>query len=55
MFGLSWVHWLIVLGVVVLLFGGARISGILGDLGKGIGAFRKGLSEPDDDPPRKDK
>ena len=48
MFGLSWVHWLIVLGVVVLLFGGVRFSGILVDLGKGIRAFKKGLSEPDE-------
>jgi sec-independent protein translocase protein TatA len=55
MFGLSWVHWLIVLGVVVLLFGGARFSGILGDLGTGVRAFQKGLSDPDSKSPPKDE
>lgn len=41
-------HWLIVLLVVVLLFGAGRISGVMGDLGKGIKSFKKGLSEEDE-------
>jgi sec-independent protein translocase protein TatA len=37
-------HWLIVLVVVALLFGGrGRLSGIMGDAAKGIRAFREGL------------
>lgn len=37
---------LIVLVVALLLFGGrGRISSIMGDLGKGISSFRKGLSD----------
>jgi len=32
--------------VALLLFGGrGRISGIMGDMAKGIGAFRKGLKD----------
>ena len=44
----SWVHWLIVLVVIMLLFGAGRISGVMGDLGKGIKSFKKGLSEDDE-------
>ena len=44
----SWVHWLIVLLVVMLLFGAGRISGVMGDLGKGIKSFKKGLNEDDE-------
>ncbi len=46
-------HWLIVLVVVALLFGGrGRLSGIMGDAAKGIRAFRDGLKsdgEPAED------
>ena len=41
-------HWLIVLVVIALLFGAGRISGVMGDVGKGIKSFKKGLSEDDD-------
>jgi sec-independent protein translocase protein TatA len=34
---------LIVLVIVILIFGVGRIAKIGGELGKGIGAFRKGL------------
>ncbi len=38
-------HWLIVLAVVLLLFGGKnKISGLMGDFGKGLSAFKKGVS-----------
>lgn len=43
--GFSLVHWLIVAVVVLLLFGRGRISEFMGDFGKGIGAFRKGIAE----------
>ena len=36
-------HWLIVLAVVLLLFGGKnKISALMGDFGKGLSAFKKG-------------
>ena len=41
-------HWVIVLLVVVLLFGGGRISGLMGDVAKGIKAFKKGMADDDD-------
>lgn len=40
---------LIVAALVVLLFGRGRISEMMGDIGKGITSFRKGLKEPSDD------
>ena len=43
-FGSIW-HWVIVLLIVVLLFGSGKISNIMGDVAKGIKAFKKGLSE----------
>jgi len=39
-------HWLIVLVVVLVLFGGkGKISGLMGDFGKGLNAFKKGVKE----------
>lgn len=39
-------HWLIVLAVVVVLFGGSgKISRLMADVAKGINAFKKGLEE----------
>ena len=39
-------HWLIVLVVVLVLFGGrGKLSGLMGDMAKGINAFKKGLKE----------
>jgi sec-independent protein translocase protein TatA len=38
-------HWLIVLLVVLILFGRGRVSEIMGDFGKGIKSFKKGLNE----------
>lgn len=44
---------LIVLGLAFLLFSRpGRISGLMEDLGKGIRGFRKGLSDPQDQPPQ---
>jgi sec-independent protein translocase protein TatA len=45
---LSWVHWLLVAVVVLLLFGGrGKISELMGDFATGIKAFKKGMSEDD--------
>ena len=42
-------HWLIVLVVVLVLFGGrGKLSALMGDAGKGIRSFKKGLKEGDD-------
>ncbi|HEY1243708.1 MAG TPA: twin-arginine translocase TatA/TatE family subunit, partial [Hyphomicrobiaceae bacterium] len=36
-------HWLILLAVALLLFGGSgKISSIMGDVAKGIKSFKKG-------------
>lgn len=38
-------HWLVVLAVVVLLFGAGRIPQLMGDMAKGIKAFRSGMKD----------
>ena len=41
-------HWLIVLAVVLVLFGGGgKISRLMGDFGKGLKSFKKGMKEED--------
>ena len=42
----SWVHWLLVAIVVLILFGGrGKISSLMGDFAQGIKAFKKGMSD----------
>ncbi|HTR88256.1 MAG TPA: twin-arginine translocase TatA/TatE family subunit [Reyranella sp.] len=44
-------HWIIVLAVVLLLFGGrGKVSQLMGDFGKGLQAFKKGVGSQDDAP-----
>ena len=38
-------HWLVVLLVVLLLFGSGKISGLMGDLAKGIKSFKHNIKE----------
>ncbi|WP_137180411.1 twin-arginine translocase TatA/TatE family subunit [Roseomonas sp. AR75] len=38
-------HWLVVLLVVLLLFGSGKISGLMGDLAKGIKSFKQNMKE----------
>jgi sec-independent protein translocase protein TatA len=38
-------HWIIVALIVLILFGRGRISEVMGDFGKGITSFKKGLGE----------
>ena len=46
--GLSIWHWVIVGVVILLVFGGrGKISEMMGDMAKGIKAFKKGMSEDD--------
>lgn len=46
----SMVHWLIVAVVILILFGRGKISETMGDFGKGLRSFRKGMSEDDEKP-----
>ena len=39
----------IVVVLVVLLFGRGKISGLMGDVAKGIKSFKKGMNEPEQD------
>ncbi|MCQ4161476.1 twin-arginine translocase TatA/TatE family subunit [Roseomonas sp. GC11] len=41
-------HWLVVLLVVLLLFGSGKISGLMGDLAKGIKSFKQNMKEDDE-------
>ena len=39
-------HWIIIIAVALLLFGGrGKISSLMGDFAEGIKAFKKGMSE----------
>ena len=40
-------HWIIVIGVVLLLFGRGKISDLMGDVAQGIKAFKKGMKDDD--------
>ena len=49
---LSPLHWLIIIVVAALVFGGGgKLSGLMGDAAKGIKAFRNGLKEEDEPKP----
>ncbi len=41
-------HWIIVAVIILLLFGRGRISEMMGDLGKGITSFKRGLTDDED-------
>jgi sec-independent protein translocase protein TatA len=43
--GPTWFKLLLVVAVIVLLFGGGRISDLMGDVAKGIKRFKKELGE----------
>ena len=38
-------HWIVVIGVVLLLFGRGKISELMGDVAQGIKAFKKGMQD----------
>ena len=41
-------HWLVVGAIVLIVFGGrGKISDMMGDVAKGIKAFKKGMSDDD--------
>ncbi|KIL98937.1 Twin-arginine translocation protein TatA [Paramagnetospirillum magnetotacticum MS-1] len=41
-------HWLIVLVIVLLLFGANKIPKLMGDMAKGVKAFKHGLKDEDE-------
>ena len=47
-------HWIIVIGLILVLFGRGKVSELMGDVAKGIKSFKKGMAEDDvaDQPPR---
>lgn len=53
MFGAAWspLQLMLVLLVVVLLFGKGKVSDLMGDVAKGIKAFKKGMSDEENPPP----
>jgi sec-independent protein translocase protein TatA len=47
--GMSWIHWVLLGLVALVLFGGrGKVSDLMGDFGKGINSFKKGRSEKDE-------
>jgi sec-independent protein translocase protein TatA len=48
--GTSIWHWIVVGLIVVLLFGRGKISDMMGDVAKGIKAFKKGMTEEEAEP-----
>jgi sec-independent protein translocase protein TatA len=46
-------HWIIVALVVLVLFGRGKLSETMGDFGKGMREFRKGMKDEDEDRERK--
>jgi sec-independent protein translocase protein TatA len=40
---LSPIHWLIVLAIIVILFGGRRIPEVMRGMGEGIRSFKEGM------------
>ena len=45
--GMSIWHWVVVGIIVMLLFGRGKISEMMGDVAKGIKAFKTGMTEDD--------
>ena len=41
-------HWMVVLLVVLLLFGGGKVSSLMGDFAKGIKSFKKNMADEND-------
>ena len=48
MFGLGPVELSIIAGIFVLLFGGAKLPGLMRNLGRSVNEFKAGIKEPVD-------
>lgn len=44
-------HWLVVLVIVLVLFGRGRVADIMGEFGKGLNSFKRGMKDEDDEHP----
>lgn len=44
-------HWIIVLLIVLLLFGAGKLPSVMGDIAKGVKAFKSGLKDEDEAAP----
>jgi sec-independent protein translocase protein TatA len=44
-------HWLVVLAIVLILFGGRKIPEVMKGLGEGIRNFKEGMSGASHNPP----
>jgi sec-independent protein translocase protein TatA len=42
---MSLTHWLVVLLIVLVLFGAGKIPRLMGDMAKGIKAFKSGMKD----------
>jgi sec-independent protein translocase protein TatA len=43
----SAIHWVMVLGVILLLFGAGKLPALMGDFAKGLRAFKSGMKDDD--------
>lgn len=50
--GIGWPQLLIIALVVLVLFGRGRIAEMMGDFGKGISSFKKGMNEAEEPGPK---
>jgi sec-independent protein translocase protein TatA len=46
--GMSWIHWVIVLVVVILVFGTKKLGNVGSDLGKAVKGFKDGVKGEED-------
>lgn len=53
--GISPVQLLIIFGIVILIFGTAKLKNVGGDIGGAIKSFRKAMQSDDDDKPGSSK
>jgi sec-independent protein translocase protein TatA len=44
----SLMHWIVVLGIILILFGAGKLPRVMGDFAKGIQAFKAGMKEDDE-------
>lgn len=46
---------LLILVIILIIFGAGKLPKVMGDLGRGVRSFKKGLEEGDDPKPKKNK
>src|SRR5271169_1885155 len=44
----SFMHWIVVLAIILILFGAGELPRVMGDFAKGIKAFKAGMKEEDE-------